>query len=57
MGTLKATADKAAGTAKEIVAEIVGDAALQEEGKRQRRKAAVENDEKENLLGNLDKLT
>jgi uncharacterized protein YjbJ (UPF0337 family) len=57
MGALKATADKAAGTAKEVVAEIVGDAALQEEGKRQKRKAAVENNEQENLLGNLDKLT
>jgi uncharacterized protein YjbJ (UPF0337 family) len=42
MGGLKSTADKVLGTAKEAVAEIIGDAALQEEGKAQRRKGAAE---------------
>jgi uncharacterized protein YjbJ (UPF0337 family) len=59
MGPLKGIADKAAGAAKEAVAEIIGDAALQEEGKMQQRKGAAEKKEQSNLkpLGNLDKVT
>jgi uncharacterized protein YjbJ (UPF0337 family) len=59
MGALKGAADKTAGTAKEAVAEIIGDAELQEEGKSQKRKGATEKNEPTDLkpLGNLDKLT
>jgi uncharacterized protein YjbJ (UPF0337 family) len=42
MGALKGTADKAVGTAQETVAEIIGDARLQEEGKFQKRKGKTE---------------
>ena len=41
MGALKGTTDKVAGTAKEAVAEVIGDARLQEEGKTQQRKGAT----------------
>jgi uncharacterized protein YjbJ (UPF0337 family) len=59
MGTLKGSTDKTVGTVKEAVAEIIGDAALQEEGKTQKRKGAAEKNEQSDLkpLGNLDKLT
>jgi len=59
MGALKGTADQAAGTAKEAVAEIIGDARLQQEGKSQKRKGAAEKAEPSDVkpLGNLDKLT
>ena len=51
--------NKAIGTAKETVAEIIGDAKLQEEGKSQKGKGATEQEEQSDLkpLGNLDKLT
>jgi uncharacterized protein YjbJ (UPF0337 family) len=59
MGALKGAADKAVGTAKEAVAEIIGDSKLQEEGKSQKRKGATEQNEPTDLepLGNLDRLT
>jgi uncharacterized protein YjbJ (UPF0337 family) len=59
MGALKGTTDKVVGTAKEAVAEIIGDATLQEEGRIQKRKGAAEKNEHSDLkpLGNLDKLT
>ena len=59
MGALKGAADKAVGTAKEAVAEIIGDSKLQEEGKSQKRKGATERNDPTDLkpLGNLDKLT
>jgi uncharacterized protein YjbJ (UPF0337 family) len=59
MGGLKGTTDKVVGTAKEAVAEVVGDGKLQAEGKAQRRKGAAEKEEAGDLkpLGNLDKLT
>ena len=59
MSALKGTADKAVGTAKETVAEIIGDAELQDEGKSQKRKGAIEKNEPTDLkpMGNLDKLT
>jgi uncharacterized protein YjbJ (UPF0337 family) len=59
MGALKGAADKAVGTAKEAVAEIIGDTKLQEEGKSQKRKGATEKNEPTDFkpLGNLDKLT
>jgi uncharacterized protein YjbJ (UPF0337 family) len=59
MGALKGIADKAAGATKEAVAEIIGDAKLQEEGKSQKRKGAAEKNEPIDLkpLGSLDKLT
>jgi hypothetical protein len=48
--------NKAIGTAKETVAEIIGAAKLQEEGKSQKRKGATEKEEQSDLkpLGNLD---
>jgi uncharacterized protein YjbJ (UPF0337 family) len=42
MDALKGTTDKVIGTAKEAVAEIIGDARLQEEGKSQKRNGAAE---------------
>jgi uncharacterized protein YjbJ (UPF0337 family) len=59
MGALKGTADKAIGTAKEAVAEIIGDGRLQEEGKTQQRKGGNRENEPSDskALGNLDKLT
>jgi uncharacterized protein YjbJ (UPF0337 family) len=59
MGASKGIADKAAGAAKEAVAEIIGDAKLQEEGKIQQGKGAAEKKEQSSLkpLGNLDKVT
>jgi uncharacterized protein YjbJ (UPF0337 family) len=59
MGALKGTTDKVAGTAKEAVAELVGDARLQEEGKTQQRKGGQRQNEQSDSkpLGNLDKLT
>jgi uncharacterized protein YjbJ (UPF0337 family) len=59
MGGLKGTTDKVIGSAKEAVAEIIGDARLQEEGKSQKRNGAAEKNEPTDLkpLGNLDKLT
>jgi uncharacterized protein YjbJ (UPF0337 family) len=59
MGALKGATDKVAGTAKEAVAEVIGDARLQEEGKTQQRKGADRQNEQSDPkpLGNLDKLT
>jgi uncharacterized protein YjbJ (UPF0337 family) len=59
MRALKGTTDKVAGKAKGAVAEIIGDAKLQEEGKAQQRKGDNRKDEPSdpNPLGNLDKLT
>jgi len=59
MGALKGTTDKVIGTAKEAVAEIIGDGRLQEEGKTQRRKGDNRENEPSDSkpLGNLDKLT
>ena len=59
MGALKGTTDKVAGTAKEAVAELIGDARLQEEGKKQQRKGGNRQNEQSDSkpLGNLDKLT
>ena len=59
MGALKGTTDKVAGTAKEAVAELIGDGRLQEEGKKQRRKGGKRQNEQSDSkpLGNLDKLT
>ena len=59
MGALKGTSDKIIGTAKEAVAEVIGDARLQEEGKTQQRKGAERQNEQSDSkpLGNLDKLT
>jgi uncharacterized protein YjbJ (UPF0337 family) len=45
--------DKVAGKAKQVVAEVTGDAKLAEEGKEQARKEETE----QKPLGNLDKLT
>jgi uncharacterized protein YjbJ (UPF0337 family) len=58
MGASKGIADKAAGAAKEAVAEIIGDAELQDEGKMQ-RKGVPEKNEQSKLkpLGDLDKVT
>jgi uncharacterized protein YjbJ (UPF0337 family) len=49
--------DKATGTIKEVVAEILGDSALQEEGKRQSEKAKVDNDRSAQKPNNLNDLT
>ena len=59
MGALKGTSDKIIGTAKEAVAEVIGDARLQEEGKTQQRKGAKRQNEQSDSkpLGSLDKLT
>jgi len=59
MGALKGIADEAAGATKEAVAEIVGDAELQEEATMHQRKGAAEKKEQSNLkpLDNLDKVT
>ena len=59
MGALKGTSDKIIGTAKEAVAEVIGDTRLQEEGKMQQRKGAKRQNEQSDSkpLGNLDKLT
>jgi uncharacterized protein YjbJ (UPF0337 family) len=59
MGTLKGTAEKAIGKIKEVVAEIVGDGKLREEGKVEQRNANQEKSESGGIkpLGNLDRLT
>jgi uncharacterized protein YjbJ (UPF0337 family) len=59
MGAIKGTTDEVIGTAKETVAEIIGDARLQEEGKTQQRKGAHRKNEQSDSkpLGNLNKLT
>ena len=59
MGALKGTSDKIIGTAKEAVAEVIGDARLQEEGKKQQRKGGNRQNEQSDSkpLGSLDKLT
>lgn len=59
MGALKGTTDKVIGTAKETVAEIIGDARLQKEGKSQKHNGAAEKNEPTDPkpVGNLDKLT
>jgi uncharacterized protein YjbJ (UPF0337 family) len=54
MGALKGTTDKIIGTAKEAVAEVIGDARLQEEGKTQQRKGADRQNEQSD---SIDKLT
>jgi len=58
MGTLKGTAENAIGKIKEVVAEIVGDGKLREEGKVEQR-ADPEKSESGGIkpLGNLDRLT
>jgi uncharacterized protein YjbJ (UPF0337 family) len=59
MGTLKGTAEKAIGKIKEVVAEIVGDSTLRDEGKVEQRDANQEKSESGGIkpLGNLDRLT
>jgi uncharacterized protein YjbJ (UPF0337 family) len=65
MGALKGTSDKAIGKTKEVVAEIIGDGRLQQEGRQQRRKGHNEQDHNEqdneqtelNPLAPLNKLT
>jgi uncharacterized protein YjbJ (UPF0337 family) len=59
MPALKGTTDKVVGTVKEAIAEIIGDAKLQEEGKTQRKGAADDKADQSDvkLPGNLDKLT
>jgi hypothetical protein len=62
MGTIKRTARKAAGKAKEVMAEVLGDGKLQEEARAEQRKSEDENAEKKessslNPLGNLNRLT
>jgi uncharacterized protein YjbJ (UPF0337 family) len=59
MGALEDTTDKIIGTAKEAVAEVIGDARLQHEGKTQQRKGANRQNERSDSkpLENLDKLT
>ena len=59
MGALKGTTEKVVGKAKQAVAEIIGDARLQEEGRIQQRKAESQKEQQSDLkpLGNLDRLT
>ena len=62
MGTVKRTARKAAGKAKEAVAEVLGDGKLQEEARAEQRKSDDEEAEDKkpsslNPLGNLNRLT
>jgi uncharacterized protein YjbJ (UPF0337 family) len=62
MGTIKRTARKAAGKAKEAVAEVLGDGKLQEEARAEQRRSEDEDaqDKKPsslNPLGNLNRLT
>jgi hypothetical protein len=62
MGTIKRTTRKAAGKAKEAVAEVLGDGKLQEEARAEQRRSEDEiAEEKEsgslNPLGNLNRLT
>jgi uncharacterized protein YjbJ (UPF0337 family) len=62
MGTIKRTARKAAGKAKEAVAEVLGDGKLQEEAKAEQRRSEDEDAEDKkpsslNPLGNLNRLT
>jgi len=59
MGTLKGTAEKAIGKIKEVVAEIVGDGKLREEGKVEQHNDNQEKSESGGIkpLGNLDRLT
>jgi uncharacterized protein YjbJ (UPF0337 family) len=61
MGTIKRKAGKAAGKAKEVIAEVIGDGKLQEEAKAEQRQAEQDEarDESGGLkpLGNLDRLT
>ena len=62
MGTIKRTARKAAGKAKEAVAEVLGDGKLQEEARAEQRNSEDEDAEAKkpsslNPLGNLNRLT
>jgi uncharacterized protein YjbJ (UPF0337 family) len=59
MGTLKGTAEKAIGKVKEVVAEIIGDGKLRDEGKVEQGEANKEKSDSGKLkpLGNLDRLT
>jgi uncharacterized protein YjbJ (UPF0337 family) len=60
MPALKGKTDKIVGTAKEAIAEIIGDAKLQEEGKTQQRKGAADDKADQSDVepfGGLDKLT
>ena len=60
MPALKEKTDKVVGAAKQAIAEITGDAKLQEEGKTQQRESAADDKADQSdvkLLGNLDKLT
>jgi uncharacterized protein YjbJ (UPF0337 family) len=62
MGTIKRTARKAAGKAKEAVAEVLGDGKLQEEARAEQRRSEDEDAEDKkpsslNPLGNLNRLT
>ena len=62
MGTIKRTARKAAGKAKEAVAEVLGDGKLQEEARAEQRNSEDEEAEDKkpsslNPLGNLNRLT
>jgi len=59
MGTLKGTAENAIGKIKEVVAEIIGDGKLRDEGKIEQGDAnkAKSNSGGIKPLGNLDRLT
>jgi uncharacterized protein YjbJ (UPF0337 family) len=63
MGTIRRTTRKAAGKAKEAIAEVLGDGKLQEEAKAEQREQRVSEEEKDkepgslNPVGNLDRLT
>jgi uncharacterized protein YjbJ (UPF0337 family) len=59
MNKLKETARKVVGGAKEVTAEVIGDARLSEEGKSQRRESepARSDPESSKPFGNLDRLT
>ena len=59
MGSLKGTAEKAIGKAKELVAEILGNGKLREESKLDQRTSEEEKEQSGGLkpLGNLDRLT
>jgi uncharacterized protein YjbJ (UPF0337 family) len=59
MGTLKGTAENAIGKIKEVVAEIIGDGKLRDEGKIEQGDANKEKSDSGGIkpLGNLDRLT
>jgi uncharacterized protein YjbJ (UPF0337 family) len=59
MTATKGVADKVAGKTKQVIAEVVGDGKLREEGKAQERRGDALKEEPSalNPLGNLNQLT